>query len=187
MDESDVGEYYREPGLTDAQARQLLLDDTVLPDGLTAEEEREACRALKGSMLRQEVYALDGTDRGEASLHGHRAELHHPSVCSRRPGTATPCSSPMPAKPSAITTSATPPIRASAHALTLEVDDFGNVLKSAAIGYGRRQPDLTLLGRTDQAKADARSLITYTENRVTNAIEADDDYRTPLPCEIANV
>ena len=29
----DVGEYYREPGLTDAQARQLLLDDTVLPPG----------------------------------------------------------------------------------------------------------------------------------------------------------
>ena len=30
----------------------------MLPDGLTLEEEREACRALKGSMLRQEVYAL---------------------------------------------------------------------------------------------------------------------------------
>ena len=34
----------------------------MLPAGLTIEEEREACRALKGSMLRQEVYALDGTD-----------------------------------------------------------------------------------------------------------------------------
>jgi RHS repeat-associated protein len=42
-----------------------LLADTVLPPGLTAEEEREACRALKGSMLRQEVYAEDGTDRAE--------------------------------------------------------------------------------------------------------------------------
>jgi hypothetical protein len=69
LDEKDVGEYYREPGLTDAQTRQLLLEDTVLPDGLTAEEEREACRALKGSMLRQEIYGLDG--RGKASLHGH--------------------------------------------------------------------------------------------------------------------
>ena len=113
LDERDVGEYYREPGLTDAQARQLLLDDTVLPAGLTAEEEREACRALKGSMLRQEVYALDGTDRGKASLHRHRAELHHPACAAARPATATRCSSPMPAKPSAITTSAIPPIRAS--------------------------------------------------------------------------
>ena len=39
----------------------MLLPDTVLPDGLSAEEQREACRALKGSLLRQEVYALDGT------------------------------------------------------------------------------------------------------------------------------
>src|SRR4029077_19264203 len=42
-----AGEYYREPGLGDAEARALLLDDTVLPGGLTADEEREACRALK--------------------------------------------------------------------------------------------------------------------------------------------
>ena len=33
LDASDAGEYYREPGLTDDQARALLLDDTVLPDG----------------------------------------------------------------------------------------------------------------------------------------------------------
>ena len=58
LDANDKGEYYREPGLTDN-----LLDDTVLPTGLTVEEEHEACRALKGSMLRQEIYALDGTDK----------------------------------------------------------------------------------------------------------------------------
>ena len=62
QDATDKGEYFREPGLTDAEARRLLLDDTVLPGGLTIEEEREACRALKGSMLRQEVYALDTPD-----------------------------------------------------------------------------------------------------------------------------
>ena len=67
------------------------------------------------------------------------------------------------------------------HALTLEVDEFGNVLKSAAIGYGRRQPDPKLEPR-DQAKQ-AELLITYTENRVTNAIDATGDYRTPLPAE----
>ena len=63
LDVGDIGEYYCEPGLTNEQAEQLLLNDTVLPDDLTVEEEREACRALKGSMLRQEVYALDGTDK----------------------------------------------------------------------------------------------------------------------------
>ena len=67
-DENDVGEYYREPELelNDEEARKLLLEDTMLPDGLTLEEEREACRALKGAMLRQEVYALDGSEEKEA-------------------------------------------------------------------------------------------------------------------------
>ena len=52
-------EYFREPRLAVDTARRLLLDDTIVPPGLTLEEEREACRALKGSMLRQEIYADD--------------------------------------------------------------------------------------------------------------------------------
>ncbi|MBB6591074.1 hypothetical protein LBW62_17995 [Ralstonia solanacearum] len=35
---------------------------SILPERVTPEEAREACRALKGAMLRQEVYALDGTE-----------------------------------------------------------------------------------------------------------------------------
>src|SRR2546430_7599811 len=70
------------------------------------------------------------------------------------------------------------------HAVTLEVDAFGNVLKSATIGYGRRQPDVSLL-QPDQDKQ-KQTLITYTENRVTNAIEASNDHRAPLPAEARN-
>ena len=74
-------EYYNEgdesediPGLTAQQLEAMLLPDTELPttlkrqDGssipweLTAEEIREACRALKGAVLRREIYARDGTD-----------------------------------------------------------------------------------------------------------------------------
>src|SRR5262249_18745912 len=58
-------EYYQEPGLSDDQRRAMLLDDTVLPPGLTPADAREACRALKGSMLRQETYALDGTSAAD--------------------------------------------------------------------------------------------------------------------------
>ena len=86
LDAKDIGEYYREPGLDDAEAQALLLPDTILPEGLTPEEEREACRALKGAMLRQEVYALDGTRQGAASLHRHRAELHHAHAPTPRAG-----------------------------------------------------------------------------------------------------
>ena len=63
LDRNDDGEYYREPGLSDDEAARMLLPDTILPEALTVEEEREACRALKGAMLRQEIYALDGTER----------------------------------------------------------------------------------------------------------------------------
>ena len=71
LDSDDTGEYYREPGLEDEQAKLLLLEDTVIPSGLSLVEEREACRALKGQMLRQEVYAEDGHGTGSPSLHRH--------------------------------------------------------------------------------------------------------------------
>jgi Salmonella virulence plasmid 65kDa B protein/Insecticide toxin TcdB middle/C-terminal region len=40
-----------------------LLPDTVLPPNLHPDEQREAARALRGSILRQEIYGLDGTDK----------------------------------------------------------------------------------------------------------------------------
>ena len=61
------------------------------------------------------------------------------------------------------------------HALTLAVDDYGNVLKSVAIGYQRRTPAF------DEQK---QTLATLTESQYTNAILEDDAYRTPLPAEV---
>ena len=67
LNERDTGEYYPNfrsgDAAADAAAKALLLDNTILPTGLSLDEEQEACRALKGAMLRQEVYALDGTDK----------------------------------------------------------------------------------------------------------------------------
>jgi RHS repeat-associated protein len=180
LDADDVGEYYREPGLTDEQARALLLDDSVLPDGLTVDEEREACRALKGSMLRQEVYALDGTDKQQ---HPYTVTEQNFTIRMLQPRGGNPHGVFFTHARESISyyyerNPADPRI---GHALTLEVDDFGNVLKSAAIGYGRRLPDMSL-SPADRDKQ-SQILITYTENRVTNAIDTDDDHRTPLPCE----
>ncbi|GIX46751.1 MAG: hypothetical protein KatS3mg131_0962 [Candidatus Tectimicrobiota bacterium] len=181
LDAEDRGEYYREPGFSDAQARALLLPDTVLPQGLTIEEEREACRALKGSMLRQEVYALDDTDKAShpysvveqnftirpvqrRGSHRHAVFFVHPREALTYHYEREPSD---------------PRLQ---HALTLEVDAYGNVLKEAAIGYGRRQSDMSLPTDADRAKQTQR-LVAYTEKTVTHAIEADDDYRTPLPAE----
>jgi hypothetical protein len=69
------------------------------------------------------------------------------------------------------------------HAMALEVDGFGNVLQSVAIGYGRRYDDPDpLLTLHDRAKQH-RTLITYTANGYTEAVDEAMAYRAPLPCE----
>ncbi len=189
LDANDTGEYYREPGLTDTQARELLLEDTVLPGDLTVDEEREACRALKGSMLRQEVYALDGTDKEP-----------HPYTVTEQNFTIRCLQPRQDNRHGVFFTHARETIHYHyernpedprvTHALTLQVDEYGNVRKSAAIGYGRR-PGMSPLQGEDKNKQE-QILMTYAENGVTNAIDLPlddpdydpDNYRIPLPCAV---
>ncbi len=153
-----------------------LLPDTVLPAGLTQAEEREACRALRGTMLRQEVYGLDGTasepipylvSEANASVrllqprgtNQHAVFLTHPREslqlhCERDPGDA----------------------RAS-HALTLAVNDFGQVTRSATIAYGRRAADPGLPAAAQAEQAMLRA--TCTDSTFTDAVDGVDDHRLP--------
>ena len=206
LNATDQGEYFREPGLTDAEARALLLPDTVLPTGLTLEAEREACRALKGSMLRQEVYADDAGQAGPTPEQVQRARTPYTvteqnfRIRTLQPRGGNRHAVYLTHDREAISyhyerNPVDPRIQ---HTLTLEVDAYGNILKQAAIGYGRRKqvrvvddrgnvqqvpnPGLTALDATDQAKQ-TTPLLTYTESRVTNAIESVDTRRNTLPCE----
>ena len=176
----DTGEYYREPGLTDAQAEALLVQDTVLPEGLTVEEEGEACRALKGAVLRREVYAADGTDK-EPHPYTVTEQNFTIRLLQPRGGNRHAVFSTHTAEAINYHYERNPADPRIAHTMALEVDDFGNALKEAAIGYPRRQPDMGL-SAPDRAKQ-AQTLITYTENSTTNAVDAIDDHRTPLPSE----
>lgn len=195
LDSKDVGEYYREPGLTDDQAKERLLPDTVLPEKMTLEEEREACRALKGMMLRQEVYALDADDNSSPEEKKRAAtpytvveqnftlERLQPRLGNRHAVFF--------AHPREVLSNhyernpADPRI---SHALTLEVDPFGNVLKSLAVAYGRLTPSTdAALTAEDKAKQ-SRLLITYTErsytqNEIPSAVLAAGHHRVPIPAE----
>jgi RHS repeat-associated protein len=183
IDGEDTGEYYREPAWRDddVEAKKYLLDDTVLPAGLTLEEEREACRALKGAMLRQEVYALDGSEKG---AHPYVVTEQNFTIRMLQPEETNHYAVFFTHAREALTYQyeRNPEDPRIGHALTLEVDEFGNVLKSAVVGYGRRQPDISL-PVADQAKQ-SQILITYGENNFTNKIDDEDVYRTPLPCEM---
>jgi RHS repeat-associated protein len=198
-------EYFRELGLTAETARPLLLEDTSVPSGLTLAEDRQACRALKGTMLRQEVYA---DDAGPTATPRQIERARTPFTVTEQTYTIRHLQ-PQGANRHAVffrharetisyqyeRNSADPRIQ---QTLTLEVDNYGNVLKHAAIGYGRRKqtrvvdtdgnvqqlpnPGLQELQSIDQAKQ-TTPLLTFTESRVTNAIESLDAHRNPLPCE----
>ena len=169
--------YFKDPANQEyftGDAQAAFLPDTDLPPDLTVDEMREAARALKGSILRQEVYADDGS--AKASLPYSVSERSYKLTCLQPQGPnrhAVFFSHPSetidyhyernPADPRI------------SHALTLAVDDYGNVLKSVAIGYQRRTPAF------DEQK---KTLATLTESQYTNAVLEDDAYRTPLPAEV---
>ena len=166
---------------TTADADALLLPDTVLPTDLTVEEEREACRARQGlspasgglcaGWLDQESHPYSVAE----SNYGLQTDTAQGEQSTRRLSGAFARGAAVPLR----TQSSRSPLLS--HSLTLKVDDFGNVLRSAAVGYGRRQPDPDLEAR-DQLEQ-TQILITFTENTVTNRIDQPDAYRTPLGCE----
>ncbi len=211
--------------LSPEQLESMLLRDSVLPTKirisqgqfqdhtLTTEEAREACRALKGSILRQEVYAEDNPDLMERpyTVSERNYEIEH--LQPQTAGNQHAVFFVRPRKtvdfhyerklyelkegPRLFDPRVTQNI-------TLAVDDYGNVLQSVAIAYGRRLSDADLAKLFAEeglgsiiAKADRdkqrRTLITYTENRYTNPVDHPDGpiplipepdaYRVPMPSE----
>ena len=162
LEEGTLEAYFKDPANQEffaGDAQAAFLPDTELPPDLTGDEMREAARALKGSILRQEVYADDGT--AKASLPYSVSERSYRLTCLQHLGPnrhavffSHPCETidyhyeRNPADPRI------------SHALTLAVDDYGNVLRSAAIGYQRREPAFEEQGKT---------LATLTESQYTNA------------------
>jgi RHS repeat-associated protein len=191
-------EYYREPiarrpGQRGDPDAAMLLGDTIFPEQLSPEEAREACRALKGSMLRQEVYALD--DKEESArpytvaesnltivrLQPQQHNLHAVFFTHSREAVTFHYERKLYEIDDA--RHADPRVN---HILTLEVDDYGNVLKSASVGYGRRFSDCSPLLTDADRQKQSQILLTFTENRFTNAVKELHSYRTPLPAETRN-
>lgn len=188
-------EYYREGdpnlgegALDDEELEAMLLPDTVLPGGLTSEEEREACRSLKGAVLRIEIYALD---RKEESDRPYSVAERNYTIKRLQPFGGN--------QHAVFFTHARESIDFHyerklyddgakkvadprvTHSLTLDVDQYGNVLRSADVAYGRRLRDAGL--STDDQKKQERTHVTFTENGFTNAVLESGDYRAPLPSE----
>ena len=116
------------------------LPDARLPTGLSTVEVREAYRALKGQVLRQEIYADDGTAQAPLPYSGaarsyevrslQPATKGAPAVFLVHPREAV--ESHYERNPGG---NVDPRIT---HAFTLAVDAYGVTTKSAAVGYPRR-------------------------------------------------
>jgi RHS repeat-associated protein len=165
-------EYYQ----GDHQA--TLLPDTLLPASLSAKEEQQACRALKGAMLRQEIYGEDGSAKSE---HPYSVTDNSYEISRVQPVEDSQYAVFFVHPREAISyyyerNPADPRV---AHQITLEVDEFGNTIKSAAIGYPRRPPPAPL----SHPKEQQQLLITYTETQVINKPNEASWYRIGVPIE----
>jgi RHS repeat-associated protein len=206
-------EYYREgdpgrPGsdLNLSQLGAMLLEDTVLPADLPADDTRESVRSLKGAILRQEVYALDDKDESDrpysVSERNYTIKSVQPRGGNRHATFFTHARETIdfhyerklfPVVNGKIVDEATaatdPNVKLQAdprvsHAVTLEVDEYGIVRQSVAISYGRRFDDPDPILTDADRKKQKQLLVTLTDANFTNVVITADAYRTPLPAEI---
>ncbi|MEU7825751.1 SpvB/TcaC N-terminal domain-containing protein [Catellatospora sp. NPDC049133] len=177
---------------------EFRLPDTVWPDGdLDPDDLREACRALKGLILRQEVYAEDSPLPYTVTERDYAVDLLRPkggnahAVCFARPRETLQLHYERREYAveagGVITTVMDPRI---SHELVLDADDFGNVLLSATVGYGRRHPDADVDPMLDAATRDAIRVaqtgvrVKVTASTFTNPVRTAAAFRAPQPAEV---
>ena len=154
----------------------ILLADTVLPAGLTTQDEREAARALRGQMLRQEVYANDATPQ---ALAPYLTTEQNFSV--RRLQSSTGAKHGVffahPLETVSVHSERNPDDPRVTHEFVIEVDEFGNLRRKASLAYGRA---LTAPGSRSEQQ---RAWITLSETDFIN-VPDQDFYRIGAEAEV---
>jgi hypothetical protein len=184
IDRDHVSRQYTEE-YYDGDPQAVLLLDTILPPGLSAQEEREACRALKGRVLRQEVYALDtDSDKSEHPYTVTETNYHvkqiQPMMGQRHAVFYT-----HERETLSYRYERDPDDPRISQAMTLEVDNYGNVRKAVTIGYPRRptKPKPGEPPPPPHPDEQRLPLITYTETDVINKPNEAGWYRVGVPCQ----
>lgn len=191
----------REPGVArvfGGFVENALPEPDLVSEGLSAEEWRESLRACKGMPLRQETYELD-VDALEREEHVpvtlYSAANHNCHIRRLQPRGANRHAVFLVTESEAIAyhyeldlrPEAVEPDPRVAHTLNLAVDEYGQVLQSAAVVYPRRatHDDATLsaYAKARIAQAQGEQHIAYTETRYTDDVDEPAAYRLRLPCE----
>jgi RHS repeat-associated protein len=185
---------HHETVLTDARMIVAPGLDPSLPDHLSGNEWHEALRACKGMGLRSEIFAKDAAKSGN-TIPARIKELTPFSVVTNscmiellQPKGRNKHAVFVVKESEAITygyerVHDDPRI---SHTINTRLDEYGNILESAAIVYPRAVPDITLPAATQQEQN--KTVIIYTQNDFTNDIADDilypDVYRHPMPSEV---
>ena len=182
-------------------AERVLPEPDLAETGLTHDEWREALRACKGMVLRQEVYELDvdALARGEhLSVRLFNTAHHNCHIRRLQPRGTNRHAVFLVTESEALSyhyeldlrDPAVEPDPRITHTLNLNIDDYGNVLQAVAVAYPRRveYADSSLDRDTVErirAVQTERHLV-YTETRFTDDVIAPDTYRLRVPCEVKN-
>ena len=170
---------------------------------LTTEEWREALRACKGMMLRQEVYELDvdalAVDdpllRIEIPVKLFTTAYHNCHIKHLQPRDKNRYAIFHVTESEAITyhyeldlrkNNLTPDPRI-AHTLNLKTDEYGNLLQSVAVVYpciGEQTDSLLSSGELDLINRVQKEMhLSYSENFYTNDVDDEDNHTLRLICE----
>ncbi|KAA5533738.1 insecticidal toxin complex protein [Taibaiella lutea] len=159
----------------------------ILPDAadLNAQEWREAHRALKGSPLRQEVYALDGDTEKQSIPYSVTATTYKVKLIQPQGDNRYASFINLQEQSIAFSCERDMEDARVAHQLTLDTDEYGNVKKSASIAYPRKDPPAISGSYTQKVKDEQEKMhISYSENFFTNDIVTEDNhYRLRVGCE----
>jgi RHS repeat-associated protein len=195
-------EYFRSGRFTE----NTLPEPDLAAQNLSVEEWREALRACKGMMLRQEIYELDvdALARGEEQRVKLFSTAYHNCHIQRlQPRADNRHAVFLVTESEAITyhyeldlrDPAIAPDPRITHTLNLRTDSYGNVLESVAVAYRRSGRHIETDTGTALLPADTpdrirevqdKSHLVYSENRFTEDIDPPDpdNHRLPLPYEV---
>lgn len=176
--------------LPDARLIAAPGSDASIMDHLSAQEWREALRACKSMALRSEVFAKDAPlivatpTQLKKELTPYSVAAHNCVIELLQPKGQNKHAIFIVKESEAITYSyerntEDPRI---AHTLNIKLDEYGNVLESAAVVYPRITTDVSLPIETQEAQN--KTHIIYTQNQLTNDIDTADAYRLRVPSEI---
>lgn len=167
----------------------ILLPDTQYQSDLIGQESRGAVRALKGSILRQEIYS--GADELGAHGTGAAGRPHHVSERSYHVRRIQPTGSNRfaayflhPSQQIDYHYERQLDDPRVQHQFTLEVDLWGNIVRSAKVAYGRRRTGLARAAEfltEAELLCQARRFVEYTERTITNAVDDHLNHLAPLP------